>query len=251
MKRIESTSNALVKQWKKLIQKKKERETTGEFLVEGVHLVEEAIKAGAVIHLIVSEEVDYPESWKEAGVFVEVTNEVARELQETETSQHVFAHCRKEAVDQPIEAGKRYLLIDAVQDPGNVGTMIRTADAAGIDAVIVGKGSADPYNAKTLRSAQGSHFHLPIVSMELEEAIEQFQCASIPVLATGWSKTAKSYRDVALDETFALIVGNEGAGVAPYYMERADEVVYIPMPGRAESLNVGIATGILLFHYAV
>lgn len=248
MKEITSSQNNLVKQWRKLIDKKKEREQTGQFIVEGFHLVEEAMKEGLAIQVMMTEDVITPFSLNDVETIL-ITEEIAKLLAETETSQMIFAHCKKKQSSLDQVQGKRFLLIDAVQDPGNVGTMIRTADAAGVDGIILGKGSADAYNSKTLRAAQGSHFHVPIIQMDLQEAVEQLQARRIPVLATGWTEQAINYREVET-ESFAIIVGNEGSGVATHLLEMSDEVIYIPMPGRAESLNVGIATGILLFHFA-
>lgn len=248
MKEITSSQNNLVKQWRKLIDKKKEREQTGQFIVEGFHLVEEAMKEGLAIQVMMTEDVVTPFSLNDVETIL-ITEEIAKLLAETETSQMIFAHCKKKESSLEQVQGKRFLLIDAVQDPGNVGTMIRTADAAGVDGIILGKGSADAYNSKTLRAAQGSHFHVPIIQMDLQEAVEHLQARHIPVLATGWTEQAINYRDVET-ESYAIIVGNEGSGVATHLLEMSDEVIYIPMPGRAESLNVGIATGILLFHFA-
>lgn len=248
MKEITSSQNNLVKQWRKLIDKKKEREQTGQFIVEGFHLVEEAMKEGLAIHVMMTEDVVTPFSLNDVETIL-ITEEIAKLLAETETSQMIFAHCKKKQSSLDEVQGKRFLLIDAVQDPGNVGTMIRTADAAGVDGIILGKGSADAYNSKTLRAAQGSHFHVPIIQMDLQEAVEQLQARHVPVLATGWTEQAINYREVET-KSFAIIVGNEGSGVATHLLEMSDEVIYIPMPGRAESLNVGIATGILLFHFA-
>lgn len=248
MKEITSSQNNLVKQWRKLIDKKKEREQTGQFIVEGFHLVEEAMKEGLAIQVMMTEDVVTPFSLNDVETIL-ITEEIAKLLAETETSQMIFAHCKKKQSSLDQVQGKRFLLIDAVQDPGNVGTMIRTADAAGVDGIILGKGSADAYNSKTLRAAQGSHFHVPIIQMDLQEAVEQLQARHVPVLATGWTEQAINYREVET-ESFAIIVGNEGSGVATHLLEMSDEVIYIPMPGRAESLNVGIATGILLFHFA-
>lgn len=248
MKEITSSQNTLVKQWRKLIDKKKEREQTGQFIVEGFHLVEEAMKEGLAIQVMMTEDVVTPFSLNDVETIL-ITEEIAKLLAETETSQMIFAHCKKKEASLDQVQGKRFLLIDAVQDPGNVGTMIRTADAAGVDGIILGKGSADAYNSKTLRAAQGSHFHVPIIQMDLQEAVEHLQARHIPVLATGWTEQAINYRDVET-ESYAIIVGNEGSGVATHLLETSDEVIYIPMPGRAESLNVGIATGILLFRFA-
>ncbi len=249
MKRIESINNPQVKLWKKLVQQKKARDKEGLYLVEGIHLVEEAIEAKKAKVIIVTEGVEYPHEWAEENEVIEVTLAIGQQLADTDTSQLVFALCEKETRPFYDATGKQYLLLDAVQDPGNVGTLIRTADAAGMDGVIIGKGSADPFSPKVLRAAQGSTFHLPIHQLELDEAFQTLDCLQVPTYATGWTEKAMSYKDVAPEEAFALIVGNEGQGVSPYYMERADYVVYIPMKGKAESLNVGIAAGVIMFHY--
>lgn len=249
MKRIESTQNALVKHWKKLVTTRKEREQSKEFMVEGFHLVEEALKQPArVLHLIVREGIECPSHWQLDGVQkIEVTEAVAVELTDTEASQWIFAHCRQPIVEEVAWHGwKKLLLVDAVQDPGNIGTMIRTADAAGIDAVVLGKGCADAYNPKTVRSAQGSHFHIPIVKGDLLEWVAQLQEQSISVLGTGLQQ-AVLYTELGTQSSFALIVGNEGSGVSPALLEVANQTVKIPMLGKAESLNVAVATGILLY----
>ncbi|MDN4607231.1 TrmH family RNA methyltransferase [Sporosarcina highlanderae] len=251
MKRIESTQNALVKHWKKLVTSRKDRDKSEEFIVEGFHLVEEALKSeGTVLHLIVRDDIELPANWNTDNLqMIEVTKAVAKELVETEQSQGVFAHCRQpDYAEAPTDSWKKYLFIDAVQDPGNIGTMIRTADAAGIDAVILGKGCADPFNPKTVRSAQGSHFHLPIIKGELNDWIEKVKSANIKLIGTGLQNAVDHYSVGPLNE-FALIVGNEGSGVAAEYLSKSDEIVKIPIYGKAESLNVAIATGILLYAY--
>ena len=185
MKRIESTQNALVKQWKKLATQRKEREKSGEYLLEGFHLVEEALKnKEQVTQIMVRDGVDLPLLWAIDDVkMIEINDAVAKEIAETENSQGVFAHCKQREVTEIEMANwRKVLLVDAVQDPGNIGTMIRTADAAGIDAVVLGKGCVDAYNPKTLRSAQGSHFHIPVVRGELVRVGRKFtrrRCKSI------------------------------------------------------------------------
>ena len=142
MKRIESPQNALVKHWKKLVTTRKERDKSKEFLVEGFHLVEEALKnEGIILTLIVREDVELPAHWSTESIhIVEINNAVAKEISETEHTQGVYAHCRQpEHAEEDYAKWKKLLLVDAVQDPGNVGTMIRTADAAGMDAVILRK----------------------------------------------------------------------------------------------------------------
>lgn len=252
MKRIESTQNSLVKHWKKLVTTRKERDKTGEFLVEGFHLVEEALKnKDQVLHLIVREGVDLPKVWDIDNVMnIEVTDGIAKEISETETPQGVFAHCKQRRISEgEFKGWRKLLLVDAVQDPGNIGTMIRTADAAGIDAVVLGKGSADAYNPKTLRSAQGSHFHIPIVRGDLLEWVEKLQDKDIPVYGTALND-AVEYTVIESQQSFGLIVGNEGSGIQQKLLEKTNQNIIIPIYGQAESLNVAVATGILLYHLA-
>ncbi|WP_102691113.1 TrmH family RNA methyltransferase [Rummeliibacillus pycnus] len=252
MKRIESPQNSLVKYWKKLATTRKERDRSGEFLIEGFHLVEEAIKNDSeILNLMVREDVEIPASWNIDHIFVvEVTTQVANEFAETEHSQGIFAHVKQPTVTEE-EQNKwtKLLLVDAVQDPGNVGTMIRTADAAGIDAVILGKGSADPYNPKTVRSTQGSIFHIPVVRGELSDWIDSLKEKSIPVYGTAL-ENAVLYNQVKKEGKFALVMGNEGSGINAQLLTKTDANVIIPIKGKAESLNVAVATGIVLYYFA-
>ncbi len=245
MKHIESVNNPKVKQWKKLLTKK-ERDLTGTFLVEGFHLVEEALKQGGqILEIIVSDKVGLPPRWDAGSIPVTlVTEEISNSLSDTEAPQGIYAVCRQ--LDTAAPNAKTCLLIDAVQDPGNLGTMIRTADAAGIDAVIVGKGSVDIFNSKVLRSAQGSHFHLPIIRGDLQEWIDQLKAKNIPVYGTAL-EGAVEYTDISTGESFALIVGNEGSGVNKVLLSSTNANLYIPIYGKSESLNVAVATGILLY----
>jgi RNA methyltransferase, TrmH family len=245
LKHIESIQNPKVKQWKKLLTKK-ERDKSGTFLVEGFHLVEEALKqSDSVMEIIVSDKTGLPPRWDSREIPVTiVTEEISNSLSDTEAPQGIYAVCRQVQIEVP--DAKTYLLIDAVQDPGNLGTMIRTADAAGIDAVVVGKGSVDVYNSKVLRSAQGSHFHLPIISGDLHEWIEKLSGKNISVYGTAL-EGASAYTDISTGEFYALLVGNEGNGVSKELLAKTDANLYIPIYGKSESLNVAVATGILLY----
>ncbi|AMA62409.1 RNA methyltransferase [Kurthia gibsonii] len=250
MKRIESLSNSLVKYWKKLATTRKERDQSGEFLVEGFHLVEEALQGTDVLNLIVREGVEIPATWNIDNIYmVEVTAAIAAELAETERTQGIFAHCKQPDFEVK-SSWKKFLLIDAVQDPGNVGTMIRTADAAGMDAVILGKGSADPFNPKTIRSTQGSIFHLPVLRGELVDWVEQLQERDIPIYGTALDATSVVYNQVQKTPSFAVIMGNEGSGISKELLTKTTKNVIIPIMGGAESLNVAVATGIVLYHFA-
>lgn len=245
MKHIESIQNPKVKQWKKLLMKK-ERDKSGTFLVEGFHLVEEALKqSDSVMEIIVSDKTGLPPRWDSGEIPVTiVTEEISNSLSDTEAPQGIYAVCRQVQIEVP--EAKTYLLIDAVQDPGNLGTMIRTADAAGIDAVVVGKGSVDVYNSKVLRSAQGSHFHLPIIRGDLHDWVDKLHEKNISVYGTAL-EGASAYTDISTGESYALLVGNEGNGVSKELLAKTTANLYIPIYGKSESLNVAVATGILLY----
>lgn len=246
---IRSVKNNRVKEWKKLMTRKG-RKKAGQYILEGFHLVEEALLHGAPIDtLIISEEADvsnlgaFPE---EKAVYV--SEDVAVYLAETGTTQGVFAIVDIPSPEEVSEIKGAYLLLDAVQDPGNVGTMIRTADAAGFTGVVLGEGTADLYNDKTLRSTQGSHFHLDVRQGDLGEWIRAFQSHGYPVYGTALDEKASSYQHIRPNGPFALIMGNEGQGVRSEILEMTDKNLYIPIKGQAESLNVAVAAGILMFH---
>lgn len=245
--RIESVKNPKVKQWKKL-HTKKEREATGTYLIEGIHLVEEALKRKEMIKLlIISEELTLPTHWNVDGLSISlVTKEVMKAISDTEAPQGVAAICDKEN-EHPIMNWKKVLLIDNVQDPGNLGTIIRTADAAGMDGMIISEGTVDPYNSKVIRSSQGSIFHIPIVKGSIQNAISTFKNNHVPVYGTSL-QNGVPYKEVSPSDKFCLMIGNEGNGVDGALLQETTRNLYIPIYGEAESLNVGIATGILLYH---
>jgi len=248
LKHILSAKNPQVKEWKKCLTKK-ERDKTGTFLVEGFHLVEEALKANAIKHLIISEEIEMP-TWDYGDVPVTiVTREIIQELTDTETPQGIVAWCNQYSDEQVLSTGKSFIALDQIQDPGNLGTIIRTADAAGIDAVIVGDGTVDIYNPKVVRSAQGSHFHLPIIKQNLPQFIAELKDKEIPVYGTSL-ENGVNYREVTPSASYCLIVGNEGNGVSKEVLATTDKNLYIPIHGKSESLNVAVAAGILIYHFA-
>ncbi|MBL5766286.1 RNA methyltransferase [Heyndrickxia sporothermodurans] len=248
MKYIESLKNPQVKQWKKLLTKK-ERQKTNSYLVEGFHLVEEALKFKEdIIELMYSEEIEIPQEWDIHGLQVtKITSEISKAISDTETAQGIFAVCQMKNTSVNELNGKSFLLLDAVQDPGNIGTMIRTADAAGLNAVVLGEGTVDAYNPKIIRSAQGSHFHINILTGHLDEWINKLQQEQIPVYGTAL-ENGIPFKQVQPQDSFALIVGNEGNGVSKHLLELTKQNLYIPIHGQAESLNVAVAAGILMYY---
>ena len=241
---ITSKANSVVKNAKKLRQKKYRKSS---YLIEGWHLFEEAVQAGVKIEKIFSL-TEYQEKLTDYPQTVFVAEEILLDLADSQTPQGIVAIVQKEEEQLPDLSQGKYLFLEDVQDPGNVGTMIRTADAAGFSGVVVSSKSADIYSLKTLRSMQGSHFHLPIYRMPIETFVEEAKKGNLPILATTLSQNSKDYRELAQLADFVLVMGNEGQGISPFMTNQADQLVHITMKGQAESLNVAIAAGILMFY---
>lgn len=242
---ITSKANQLIKQTKKLLQKKHRQHS---YLIEGWHLFEEAQQSGQGFrHIFVLEELAERVADQEKVVLVSA--DVLKELTDSPSPQGIIAEVDMPQLAFPTDYQGKYLILEDVQDPGNLGTIIRTADAAGFDGVFLSEKSADVYNSKTLRSMQGSHFHLPIWRTDIYKICREMQEHNTPVLATTLSKVSVDYKTVPHQEIFALVMGNEGQGISAEMTTLADQLVHITMPGQAESLNVAVAAGILIFSF--
>jgi TrmH family RNA methyltransferase len=245
--KISSKTNQRIKALKKLAHKKYRQE---EYLIEGFHLVDEALKSDAELVLVVTTENQLTKVAAILSQQVElllVTDEILNDLTDAKTPQGIIAVVRKKQPSEQNFSG-HWLVLDNVQDPGNVGTMIRTADAAGVDGVIISKNSADLYSPKVLRSMQGSHFHLPIMEADLLPLLQKLK-GHVPIYASTLSANSVDYRTIPNCADWFLVMGNEGAGISKDVQKMADQFVHIPMVGQAESLNVAIATGVLLFRW--
>ncbi|RQX28850.1 RNA methyltransferase [Staphylococcus warneri] len=242
MEQITSAQNNKIKNANKL-KKKKDRDKTGLALIEGIHLIDEAYQSGLDIEqLFVVDPSRTDEQLIEyAYETFEINLKVAEALSGTVTPQGFFAVIKKPEYD--ISTAKQVLLIDRIQDPGNLGTLIRTADAAGIDLIVMEKGTADPYQDKVLRASQGSVFHIPVMSESLQIFIDTFDG---PIYGTALDE-ALSFKEIEAQDTFALILGNEGEGVNETLLNSTTQNLTIPIYGKAESLNVAIAGSILLY----
>lgn len=243
MELIESVNNLKIKQIAKL-HARKERKKTGQFLLEGFHLVEEAAKSNIDIEIILTVNPD-----KLTEVMVqnskqqyEITFKIAEKLSQTEAPQGIYAVCNMPTIDDITL--NRAVYLDRIQDPGNVGTIIRTADAAGMDAVIIAKGTVDIYNDKVLRASQGSVFHIPVIEMDFEEARQK---VNGKVMGTSLENSV-DYHQVEKADSFILVLGNEGQGVDEVILNQTDVNLYVPIHGKAESLNVAVCAGILMYH---
>ncbi|WP_173915886.1 RNA methyltransferase [Halobacillus sp. Marseille-Q1614] len=241
---ITSIQNSKVKEWRKL-KKRKYRDKLQRFIVEGEHLVEEALKSNWKVIEVIKRE-DYHRELPDQDIsVVEVSDQVFKETADTETPQGIAAVVEIKKFE--FENAPYTLLLDSLQDPGNLGTLIRTADAAGFSQVILGKGTVDVYNEKAIRSTQGSLFHVSVIQGELGDYIPRLKEAEVPVFAATL-QGARAFQEMSPSSSAALLLGNEGQGIADSYVELSSDQVYIPIYGKAESLNVAIAGGILMYH---
>ena len=237
---ITSLDNDNVKKWKKLC-KKKYRDEFGIYLVEGEHLVEEAYKSGVLDKVIVLDGEDYS-----YDNIIYVSYEVMKAISSLDTPNRIMGVCKKKESSELL--GKRYLLLDGVQDPGNLGTIVRSAVAFNIDTIVLSDDTVDLYNPKVLRSTQGMIFHTNIIECDLNDVISKLHDKNITVYGTDVNNGIDVRELSSLDKTsFALVMGNEGNGVRREVKELCDKNLYINMNENVESLNVGVATSILLY----
>lgn len=237
---ITSTSNTRVKEWVKL-KKKKNREAEGLYLVEGFHLVEEAIKAGVVKSIITS--VDYSCDIETFNV----TEEIIQKISSVESPQPIIAVCTMQQNNQLNTSGSRYLILDNVQDPGNIGTIVRSALAFSYDQVILSEDSVDLYNDKFIRATQGACFHISCIKQDLSQAINLLKDNNVTILGTSLDN-ATCINEVDNCDKLAIVLGNEGQGVSSEVLLLTDQNIYIPI-STAESLNVAVAGGICMYHF--
>lgn len=240
---ITSLTNEKVKAWKKL-HKRKDRQKKKAFLVEGMHLLKEAWMSNQEIITVIVDETTRIPDWAKRIPVERVSKEVFSHISQTETPQGIAAVIQMNQAS--LVGGNQMVLIDAIQDPGNLGTIIRTADAAGLDAVVLGKGTVDLYNDKVIRATQGSLFHIPIYEADLSQEIPQLKKNGFDIWATALEDAAY-YHEVKIPEKVAVVLGNEGSGVQEDFIEQATMRIKIPIYGKAESLNVSIAAGILMY----
>jgi TrmH family RNA methyltransferase len=249
---LTSPQNQQVKRWKKL-HSKKGRQTYGTYLVEGVHLVEEAKKANAKLAAIIVDEKfddkDHLLSFENREVPIyKLSSPIFSQIVETEQSQGIIAETHIPTVDfdEKLGTSSLLLLLDKLQDPGNLGTILRTASAAGVDMVILGDGTVDLYNSKVVRSTMGAMFHLPIFEMNLPNTLPKLKAENFTVVGTSPHNGVYSF-DYIFPDKVAIVLGNEGRGIQLDLLEQLDRAIMVPMPGVAESYNVAVTSGILLY----
>ena len=238
MEVITSLDNKRIKNYSKLLTKKY-RDETNMFLVEGEHLVIEAKNAGCLVEVIKCE--DYELDFDVTTTLV--TYDVIKKLSNTLNPQKVIGVCKK--LDNK-EIGNKVLILEDIQDPGNLGTIIRSSVAFGVDTIVLSNNTVDMYNDKVLRSSEGIIFHIDIVKMDVTDCINKLHDEGYEIYGTKVDG-GTDLRKVTVGERYAIVMGNEGAGVSLSTLDKCDKYIYIPMNNDCESLNVGVATSIILY----
>jgi len=238
---ITSLENERIKNYIKL-KDKKYRKRTNTFIVEGLHLVLEAYKSGNLIELIIEKDevlpLDVP------TIFV--TNEIINRISSLDTPVTVLGLCK--ISDNKEIKGSRVLMLDGIQDPGNLGTIIRSSVAFDVDTIVLGENTVDLYNPKVVRATQGMLFHINIINDNLENVINELKSREIPVYGTKveYGEDVRSFPSKD-KKAYGLVMGNEGSGVSSEVLDMCDKYIYIDMNECVESLNVSIATSIILY----
>ncbi|MFD1466338.1 TrmH family RNA methyltransferase [Lapidilactobacillus mulanensis] len=254
MQKIESTKNEQIKQINKLKQKKY-RQQTNTYLLEGWHVIKEALthQPAEILTLLMTndhfEEVD-PFLVNAKFAVLQISPQIAEILSDTVHTDGIFAVAKlpdPQKIELDIE--KPWLVLDHIADPGNAGTMVRTADAAGYAGVVFSAGAIDPFNSKVVRAMQGSQFHLQVLQLDdLEAFLTAQRKKGYRLFGTLVDDSATDIREVTLkDQHYVLMMGNEAHGLSPELAEIANDNLYLPIFGNAESLNVAIAAAVIMY----
>lgn len=256
MQTITSKDNELIKHIRKL-KDKKYRDESNEYVVEGVKLVEEAVKENAKIkQIIVCEDTtrtyEIPthimlEIAKYECIYV--SDKIFNIITQVTNPQGIMAIIEKNAQDTQIDYTQDIIVaLDDVQDPGNLGTILRTVDSIGLNQIIVSKGTADAFNSKVVRSTMGAIFRIKIIEIEdLAQAIKEMRKHHFKLMVTSL-QTENSIYDIDFNKKI-IVIGNEANGVSKEIQDMADEKAKIPMLGRTESLNASVAAGVVMYEY--
>lgn len=241
---ISSRKNQLLQQVRKLLSSRAAREKEGLFAADGTKLLQEAIRFFPGLDTVILSEGVEVENIPAHVRVVEVPEDVMASISPMEAPQGALFLCRTPE-KQAFEPKPGMLILDGIQDPGNVGTILRTADAMDVPVVLL-EGCADPYNWKTVRSAMGAVFRVPVVQSGWEEVKNACRAAGIPIGVTALSHRAVDIRQADLSK-MALVIGSEGRGVRPQILAAADQELIIPMNPHCESLNAAIAASIVMW----
>ncbi|HEY8364923.1 MAG TPA: RNA methyltransferase [Haloplasmataceae bacterium] len=240
---ITSINNDKVKYYTKLMNNKKLRDNDRVFIVEGEHLVSEAINSGVVIELLISDK-----KYEKYEVYEHqyVTVDIIRKICDTMTPQGIIALCKQQEV-KSFTRYNRLLLLDNIQDPGNLGTLIRSCDAFNFDGMVLNLQTVDVYNPKVVRATQGAIFRVPVIRQDLKSYISYLRSKDVKIFGT--ALVGESLSKIKPSENMAFILGNEGNGIDKEILKMTDINIYIEMNGRSESLNVGVAGSIIMYNF--
>ena len=233
-----SVNNEKIKNIKKL-QTKKYRDLENKYFIESEHLIQEAYNSDVLDTLIVSENSDFK---LDINTIV-ISESVKKYLSELESPKDVMGICKKK--EGKIK-GNRILILDGIQDPGNLGTIIRSSVAFNVDTIILSNDTVDLYNSKVVRASQGMIFKTNIIKGDLEKLIPFLKEQGYMIYATKL-ECGSDIKNINKNEKIAIIMGNEGNGVKKEIFELSDKYIYIKMNENCESLNVGVATSIILY----
>lgn len=237
---ITSVDNNKIKKYA-LLKNSKERKNEGMFLVEGMHLCMEAYKNGILLDVLLKEGDSLEFNYNKEITYVK--ENVLKKLSNLSSPSNIIGICK--IVKNNEIKGNHILILDDIQDPGNIGTIIRSSKAFNIDTIILSTNSVDIYNDKVLRSTQGMIFNMNILYTDLESIIPKLKDEGFKILGTDVNN-GKDVRKINYSK-YALVMGNEGRGVSERIKNLCDENLYIKMNNDCESLNVGVATSILLY----
>lgn len=251
MEMITSRQNQLCTHIRKLVSSRSYRRRAGEFLCDSPKLLEEALLHGGALRTVVFTEgtalPDIPQEVRQ----VQVTEEIMRSISPMETPQGVLAVCAMvgESTLPETLTGRRYAVLDGVQDPGNVGTILRTADAFGADGLFLLNACADLYNPKTVRATMGAVFRCPVWSCQPGELRALLTRSGLPLYGAALREDTADARSVDYTRC-AIAIGSEGKGLSEEVLALCDRTILIPMRAHCESLNAAAAAAVLLWEAA-
>lgn len=235
---ITSINNEYIKEISKL-NEKKYRDKSNKYLIEGLHLVTEALKYDIIDTIIIREDFSYETDIKH----IIVSNEVMKKLSDNPSIPKIMAIVYKK---ESTISGNKILLLDRLQDPGNLGTIIRSAVAFNFDTIILSNDTVDLYNSKVLRSTQGMLFNINILRQDLTNVINELKNNNYTIYGTKVDN-GNDVKEINNTNKFALIIGNEGTGISDNILKQCDKYLYIKMNNNCESLNAGVAASILMY----
>ena len=234
--KIDSLNNDKVKYWSKLYDKKF-RDQENKFLIEGDRLVSEALTNGILLEVITTVDANYP-----VDTYL-VNDAIMSKISNQKSIPKVIGVCKK-IIEQPITG--KILILDQIQDPGNLGTIIRSAVAFNFNNIILTNNCVDLYNEKVIRSSEGMIFKLNIKRQSLEETVSFLKESNYQVIGTDVNN-GSLIRDIKLNDNIAVIIGNEGNGMSTELKSICNDFIYIPIADSCESLNAGVAASIIMY----